>query len=94
LEESPHRRLGRNDPCHCGSGRKYKQCCLAKDEAAEREARAKAAEKAAAEPAPSTETQKAAPHATPRHATRQPWKGHTNTRGFQKVSTPRKVGSG
>jgi len=26
-------KLGRNDPCHCGSGRKYKQCCLRKDEA-------------------------------------------------------------
>lgn len=25
--------LGRNAPCHCGSGRKYKRCCLAKDEA-------------------------------------------------------------
>jgi hypothetical protein len=24
---------GRNDPCPCGSGRKYKQCCLAKDAA-------------------------------------------------------------
>jgi hypothetical protein len=23
------RRLSRNDPCHCGSGRKYKKCCLA-----------------------------------------------------------------
>jgi len=23
---------GRNDPCHCGSGKKYKKCCLAKDE--------------------------------------------------------------
>lgn len=21
----------RNDPCHCGSGRKYKSCCLRKD---------------------------------------------------------------
>ena len=21
---------GRNDPCHCGSGRKYKKCCMAK----------------------------------------------------------------
>ena len=29
---------GRNDPCHCGSGNKYKKCCLGKDEAAEREA--------------------------------------------------------
>jgi hypothetical protein len=25
---------GRNDPCHCGSGKKYKKCCLAKDEEA------------------------------------------------------------
>ena len=27
---------GRNDPCPCGSGKKYKRCCLAKDEEAER----------------------------------------------------------
>jgi len=27
------RKLGRNDPCHCGSGKKYKKCCLAQDEA-------------------------------------------------------------
>ena len=26
---------GRNDPCSCGSGNKYKKCCLPKDEAAE-----------------------------------------------------------
>ena len=25
--------LSRNAPCHCGSGRKYKKCCLARDEA-------------------------------------------------------------
>jgi GH18 family chitinase len=24
---------GRNDPCPCGSGNKYKKCCLAKEEA-------------------------------------------------------------
>jgi hypothetical protein len=24
---------GRNEPCPCGSGRKYKKCCLSKDEA-------------------------------------------------------------
>ncbi|MCG3119581.1 MAG: hypothetical protein ALAOOOJD_02011 [bacterium] len=29
-------KLGRNDPCHCGSGKKYKKCCLEKDEAANR----------------------------------------------------------
>jgi preprotein translocase subunit SecA len=22
-----HERIGRNDPCPCGSGKKYKQCC-------------------------------------------------------------------
>ena len=27
-------KVGRNDPCPCGSGQKYKKCCLAKDEAA------------------------------------------------------------
>jgi preprotein translocase subunit SecA len=21
------RKIGRNDPCHCGSGKKYKKCC-------------------------------------------------------------------
>ena|GEM_PF-311992 len=26
-------KIGRNDPCHCGSGKKYKKCCLAKEEA-------------------------------------------------------------
>jgi hypothetical protein len=26
-------KTGRNDPCPCGSGRKYKKCCLARDEA-------------------------------------------------------------
>jgi tetratricopeptide (TPR) repeat protein len=28
---------GRNDRCPCGSGKKYKQCCLARNEAAENE---------------------------------------------------------
>jgi len=27
-------KVGRNDPCPCGSGRKYKRCCLAKAQAA------------------------------------------------------------
>jgi hypothetical protein len=25
-------KIGRNDPCYCGSGKKYKKCCLTKDE--------------------------------------------------------------
>ncbi len=28
-------KIGRNDPCHCGSGKKYKKCCMAKDEETE-----------------------------------------------------------
>jgi tetratricopeptide (TPR) repeat protein len=31
-------KIGRNDPCPCGSGKKYKKCCLANDEAAARAA--------------------------------------------------------
>lgn len=29
-------KTGRNDPCPCGSGHKYKRCCMPRDEAAER----------------------------------------------------------
>lgn len=25
-------KIGRNDPCPCGSGKKYKHCCLAKSQ--------------------------------------------------------------
>ena len=32
---------GRNDPCHCGSGKKYKKCCQPKEQAAEGEVIAK-----------------------------------------------------
>jgi hypothetical protein len=81
--------LGRNDPCHCGSRKKYKQCCLAKDEAAEREARAKTQGEVSsvAEPAHVP----AGPE--PRHKTRQPWKRtQANTRGFARVTATRKVG--
>ena len=33
-------KTGRNQPCPCGSGKKFKQCCLRKEEEAEREAMA------------------------------------------------------
>ncbi|MFX3634182.1 MAG: tetratricopeptide repeat protein [Candidatus Pristimantibacillus sp.] len=29
--------LGRNEPCHCGSGKKYKKCCMTQDEQTARE---------------------------------------------------------
>jgi hypothetical protein len=30
-------RIGRNDPCPCGSGKKFKKCCLAKEQESQRE---------------------------------------------------------
>jgi SEC-C motif len=34
LGEAAERKIGRNEPCPCGSGKKYKRCCLAKHEKA------------------------------------------------------------
>ena len=83
-------RPGRNEPCACGSGRKYKQCCLDKDETEARAAHAKALAEA---PEPSPDAA-AAPVKAPKHQTQQPWRAAT-ARGFlQKVRTPRKVGGG
>jgi methionyl aminopeptidase len=31
LLEDAETKIGRNDPCPCGSGRKYKKCCLGRD---------------------------------------------------------------
>jgi hypothetical protein len=88
-------RPGRNDPCHCGSGRKYKQCCLDKDEKAASAARAEAAaaaEKAAASEPDGEGAAAAKPQRPPKPETHQPWRASTN-RGFvQRSRTPRKVG--
>ena len=40
-------KTGRNDPCACGSGKKYKRCCLENDQQAERAALAATAAKTA-----------------------------------------------
>jgi len=45
-------KIGRNEPCPCGSGKKYKRCCLHQDEAAAAERAAAAAAQAAAQSAP------------------------------------------
>jgi SEC-C motif len=88
-------RPGRNEPCHCGSGRKYKQCCLEKDHA-----EASAARKAAAEAAEQSSTASEKPDAatvrtvrSPKAQSYQPWKAAANTRGFgNHTRTPRKAG--
>ena len=89
-------RPGRNEPCRCGSGKKYKHCCLAKDEKKDAAARVKAAKAAEAPAAPAEETPKPQSR-TPKPKTEQPWKtgSSSSTRGFVPRSrTPRKVGGG
>jgi hypothetical protein len=91
-------RPGRNEPCRCGSGRKYKHCCLEKDDAKAAAARAKAASAEAVPTPPVDEasTASAAPRA-PKPKTDQPWKvgSSGSTRGFiPRSRTPRKVGGG
>ena len=39
-------KIGRNSLCHCGSGLKYKHCCLSKDEAQELEENERAGRRA------------------------------------------------
>jgi len=83
------KRPGRNEPCYCGSGRKYKQCCLEKDEAAAASTRAKNAPEASPQ---ATTAAPPAPTGAQKPRTAQPWKASAS-RGFVPRSrTPRKVG--
>ena len=90
-------RPGRNEPCSCGSGKKYKQCCLAKDEAAERARRAEAEKSAPLEAPAEGDAEAAQVKGAPRAKGAQPWKrasgGPNAARGFARVSATRKVGS-
>jgi hypothetical protein len=84
---------GRNEPCHCGSGKKYKQCCLEKDEAKRREQRA-SGEDVAPSGGGASGSKPAPASASAKKQTQQPWKGPRNTKGFQKLTTPRRSGGG
>ena len=95
-------KLGRNEPCHCGSGKKYKKCCLSKDDgearaahaAAEAERTKEAAEREPAEDAP------AATKSKPEQKRKSPFEGKSgfwenNDRGGQTGGSPgRSPGSG
>ncbi|MEJ2085616.1 MAG: SEC-C metal-binding domain-containing protein [Acidobacteriota bacterium] len=92
MTEHTAKHPGRNEPCPCGSGKKYKRCCLAKDEAMEREARAEAAA-AAAKSLPKESAAKE--HPQPHPPRDQPWKRSTrDNRPMQRFNTPRKRGDG
>jgi hypothetical protein len=102
------RQVGRNDRCPCGSGRKYKHCCLAADEEKARKVREKAAAKEAREAKKAREAAEkdgeaqagkdgsaSAPPRPQKVQSYQPWKkSATNTHAFQRMTTPRKVGGG
>ncbi|MFW5695968.1 MAG: SEC-C metal-binding domain-containing protein [Alkalispirochaeta sp.] len=59
-------KLGRNEPCHCGSGKKYKHCHYEEDRRAEAQALAEAAEarKAAAQEEESAEDEESSQDGT------------------------------
>ena len=98
-ERPPHADLGRNDPCHCGSGKKYKKCCMAKDQATEHktleEDWAKAAAAAKEQAEKNAKESKETPAAQTKH-TGNPQSAQPKHQKFvpSQVSTPRKSGGG
>ncbi|MFA5140640.1 MAG: SEC-C metal-binding domain-containing protein [Elusimicrobiota bacterium] len=96
METEAPANIGRNDPCHCGSGKKYKKCCAAKDEARRREALdtqwAEALEKKKQEDHQAAQQQgaKAAPAPRPARATIVPKSGPQKFKSFSRM--PRKSG--
>ena len=91
MAEAAAKHQGRNEPCHCGSGKKYKHCCLAKDEEADRASREQ--EASAAEPTAPPEDAPSQRTPPPPRTQAQPWKRTTRTApGPRRVTTPRKAG--
>jgi hypothetical protein len=91
MAEAETKHPGRNEPCHCGSGKKYKHCHLVADEEADRAERAQQASAApVVAPAEDEPTQRATP---PPRATGQPWKrSGQGTQVARRITTPRKAG--
>src|SRR5258706_15018675 len=88
--------IGRNDPCRCGSGKKYKKCHLEADEKSDRQEREKAAlnaAKVAADKEKETEkAQSSAPTKSIEHQ-KQTWIGQmVNKAGLFKGITQRRTG--
>src|SRR5438046_1242731 len=91
--------IGRNDPCRCGSGKKYKKCHLEADEKSDRKEREKAALNAAKVAAEKQkEEEKANPQAAnqtkkpPTHE-KQGWLGKmAHKMGFKGTAQQRRTG--
>ncbi|OGR89079.1 MAG: hypothetical protein A2992_03105 [Elusimicrobia bacterium RIFCSPLOWO2_01_FULL_59_12] len=89
--------LGRNDPCRCGSGRKYKKCCMEKDQASERETLeetwAKAAELAKEQAEKNAKETKETPSGPSKRASNQPPAQQRHAKFVpSQTSLPRKSG--
>lgn len=101
-DSAPHpATVGRNDSCHCGSGKKYKKCCEAKDEAARHTLQEKEWQKAAKilekQNAEEPKSVDASSHTVPgKPAAQQPKtvQPRHNTFAAPKFNTPRRTGGG
>lgn len=82
-------KIGRNDPCHCGSGQKYKKCHLPKDDA-ERSAElaALAATAAAAQAKADAEAEEAEKKGEDGKAGDRPMAARAKDAGAAKPRTP------
>jgi hypothetical protein len=97
---------GRNDPCHCGSGKKYKKCHEDSDAAAQHTVLEKQWKEAEKEAAKQAESQKSDSQASDSQAAGNPTNPASanlksanpavrhNTRTVPKFNMPRKTGGG
>jgi hypothetical protein len=90
---------GRNDPCHCGSGKKYKKCCEAADQTKQHsELEAKWQDAVKAMPKPDDSTAPAGTNAPPvskKHTDKpSPAPQRHQTFVAPKFNMPRKAGGG
>lgn len=82
-------KIGRNDPCHCGSGQKYKKCHLPKDDAARSaELAATAATAAAAQAKADAEAEAAEKDEEGKAAGDRPATARSKDAGASKPRTP------
>ena len=74
-------KLGPNEPCHCGSGKKYKKCCWSQERDKQAEAAQENRDAAAADSAaPAADTPQAKP----------PVPKHHSKKGMARSSAPRR----
>ena len=80
-------KIGRNDPCHCGSGQKYKKCHLPKDDV-DRSAELAAAAATAAEAQAKLDAEEAEKDEASKAAGERPTAARAKDAGAAKPRTP------